>query len=327
MTAIDRRAFVASALAAAAGVVPSPPQTHAAAAANGLQAAGFYRYRIGSFELTAINDGTWYRPIDAKFMKNAAYADVQQALADAFQPADTVPTPFTTLAVNTGSKLILVDTGTGGQLRPVAPHSGTWADNLAAAGIEPKAVDTILISHFHADHINGLKTKDGELVFPNAEINVAAREWAYWMDDGNLSRAAEIQRPYFLNARRIFADIAKDIRRFEPGGQVAPGIAAVASPGHTPGHTSYLVTSGDEALLALGDVAQFPLLFVRHPEWQPAFDIDGDLAVATRKKMLDQLSSDRLLVQGYHFPFPAVGHIVRNALAYDFVPVLWQATL
>jgi len=252
---------------------------------------------------------------------------VEQVLADSFQPADRVPTPFTTLAINTGAKLILIDTGTGAQLTPVAPHSGTWEANLAAAGIDPKAVDIILISHFHADHINGLKTKDGGLVFPNAEINVSAAEWAYWMDAADVSGIAESQRPYFLNARRIFADLAKDVRRFAPGGEVAPGITSVATYGHTPGHVSYVIASGGETMLALGDVAQFPNLFVRHPRWQPAFDTDGALAVETRLNMLDRLSADRMLVQGYHFPFPAVGHVVRTPQAYDFVPVLWQASL
>lgn len=324
MTAIDRRALLAgAALAMSAGFGPA----RAEVPPSGRQAAGFYRYKIGDYEMTAINDGTWFRPIDDKFVKNAPHAAVQQALADSFQPTDGLPTPFTTLAVNTGSKLILIDTGTGGQLKPVAPQSGTWEANLAAAGIDPKAVDIILISHFHADHINGLKTKDGQFVFPNAEISVSAPEWTYWMDDANMSRAAESLRPYFLNARRIFADIAKDVRRFTPGGEVAPGVTAIASYGHTPGHTSFAIASGGEAMLALGDVAQYPQVFVRHPEWQPAFDTDGALAVETRKKMLDRLAANKMLVQGYHFPFPAVGHIVRTAAGYDFVPVLWQATL
>ena len=104
----------------------------------------------------------------------------------------------------------------------MASQSGTFRTNLAAAGIDPKRIDTILISHFHADHINGIKTKDGTRVFPNAEIMVPAAEWAYWMDDARLNNATDAARPYFLNARRIFADIAKDVKRFEPGGELRP---------------------------------------------------------------------------------------------------------
>ena len=121
-------------------------------------------------------------------------------------PHDKLATPFTTLIVNTGNKLVLIDTGTGGQ---IAPSAGALRDNLAAAGIDPKAVDQIVISHFHPDHINGIKDKDNNLIFPNAEIMVPAPEWAFWMDDANLNAAAGDLKLTFLNQRRIFSDIAK----------------------------------------------------------------------------------------------------------------------
>ncbi len=222
---INRRVFLASpALAAAATAAPALTTARAAAPASGKQASGFYRYKVGDYELTAINDGVWLRAIDDKFVRNAAYSDVQKALSDSFQPTDKLPIPFTSLVVNTGSKLILIDTGTGGQLTGLAPQSGTWDANFAAAGFDPRNIDTILISHFHQDHINGIKTKDGELRFPNAEIWVSTPEWAYWMDDAQLGAAPESVRPAFLNARRVFGDIAKDVKRFAPGDEVASGI-------------------------------------------------------------------------------------------------------
>src|SRR5262249_27198610 len=207
--------------AAAAALPPAVIPAAATAPTAGQQLPGVYRYKIGSYELTALHDGTWYRPIDEKFVKNVAWADVQKTLADNFLPVDKLPIPFTTLLVNTGAKLVLIDTGTAGQLAPTAPGI---AASLTAAGIKPEAVDTILISHFHPDHINGIKTKDGQLVFPNAEINAPAPEWAYWMDDANLSAAPEAGRAAFLNVRRIFKDIAKDVKHFEPGHEVAAGI-------------------------------------------------------------------------------------------------------
>src|SRR5262245_19885644 len=224
MTEYTRRALLGSALAASGAALSDVEAAQAAAPAAGKQAPGVYRYKIGSFELTAVNDGIWDRPIDEKFVRNAPFADVQQALADAFLATDKLPISFTSLAVNTGTKLVLLDTGTGGQFFNIAPRSGTWNANLAAAGIDPKAVDVIAISHFHADHINGIKTKDNELLFPNAEIMVAAQEWAYWMEDANLNKASETARTVFLNTRRIFRDIAKDVKRFEPGAEIAPGI-------------------------------------------------------------------------------------------------------
>jgi glyoxylase-like metal-dependent hydrolase (beta-lactamase superfamily II) len=326
MTDVTRRALLAgSGLGAAAAVLPlSAAPVMAAAPASGQQAPGVYRYRIGSYELTALHDGTWFRPIDDKFVKNAPWADVQKALADNFLPTDKLPIPFTALIVNTGAKLVLIDTGTAGQLAPTAAGIGP---SLAAAGVDPKAVDVILISHFHPDHINGIKTKEGRKVFPNAEIHVAAPEWAFWMDDARMNAAPEAARPAFLNARRIFSDIAKEVKRFEPGAEVAPGITSVAAFGHTPGHTAFAIASGNQSLLVLGDTTNHPWLFVRNPEWQAVFDADGAMAAETRKKLLDRAAADRMLVQGYHFPFPASGYIARRGTGYDLVPVMWQPAL
>ncbi len=126
--------------------------------------------------------------------------------------------------------------------------------------------------------------------------------------------------PYFLNVRRIFKDMAKDVTRFQAGSEVAPGITAVDAAGHTPGHTAFAVASGNDSLLVLSDTTNNPWLFVRHPEWQPVIDLDGPKAVETRKRLLDRAAADRMLVQGYHFPFPARGYITRTASGYDLMP-------
>ena len=299
-------------------------QAHPSAAATppaGRQTPGIYRYRVGTFELTALYDGIWYRPITDTFIRNAPFAEVEGALADAFMPADKLTTPFTTLIVNTGKKLVLIDTGTGGQ---IAPSAGALRRNLAAAGIDAKAVDVVVISHFHPDHINGIKDKDNGVVFANAEIMVPAAEWNFWMDDANMNAAPAEQKLAFRNPRRIFSDIARRVTRFQPGAEVAPGILTLAAPGHTPGHTVCSIHSGDQSLLVLGDTAQHPAVFARHPDWQAAFDIDGDAAVATRKKLFDRAAADRMLVTGYHFPFPACGHLIKTASGYEHIPVEWQ---
>jgi len=323
MPTLTRRNLLAGS-AAAAAFASRADLAAAAEPAAAKQAPGIYRYKIGSYELTALYDGIWYRPITDKFIRNAPFAEVERALSDAFMPADKLATPFTTLIVNTGSKLVLVDTGTGGQ---IGPQAGVLGDNLSAAGIDPKAVDLVVISHFHPDHINGIKDKDNGLVFPNAEIMVSAPEWAFWMDDANMNAAPAELKLTFRNQRRIFADIAKQITRFEPGAEVAPGIETLGAPGHTPGHTVFAIHSGDQSLMVLGDTAQHPAVFARHPDWQAAFDIDGDAAVATRKKLFDRAAADRMLVTGYHFPFPACGHLVKTSSGYEHVPVLWQPTL
>jgi glyoxylase-like metal-dependent hydrolase (beta-lactamase superfamily II) len=233
-----------------------------------------------------------------------------------------LPISFTALLINTGTKLVLIDTGTAGQVTETA---GVMLDNLKAAGVTPAAIDTILISHFHPDHIDGIKTKDGAKVFPNAEIFVPEPEWAFWMDDANMGRYAgnATVHKYFLNARRIFRDITNEVSRFKPGAEVAPGIVSIAAFGHTPGHTAYAVHSGGQSLLAMSDTVREPWLFVRHPQWQPSYDMDGPLAAKTRTEMLDRSAADRMLVEAYHFPFPACGHIVKDGAGYNLVPAMW----
>ena len=304
---LGRRAFLGGACALLG--MTSFAATHAAT-------PGFRRTRLGDITLTAVYDGVWNRPLDASFVRNAPFASVRLAMAKAAIPTDRLPTPFTALVVETGSKRVLIDTGTGGQ---IAPTANSFLGNLAAAGIDAASIDTILVSHFHPDHINGIKTKDNIRVFPTAEIKVPAAEWAFWMDDANLRAAPQPKKIYFLNARRIFSDLANDLARFTEG-EVAPGITAIAAPGHTPGHTVFAIASGAESLLVLSDTANHPALFVRYPEWQPVIDIDGPGAAAMRRRLLDRAAADRMRVQGYHFPFPASGSIVRDGAGFAFVP-------
>ena len=320
-SSLTRRTLLAGSAAAAVGTGVNAARAEAPPADK--VAPGIFRYRIGSYELTALYDGIWYRPITDKFIK-APFAEVERALDQAFMPHDKLATPFTTLIVNTGKKLVLIDTGTGGQ---ITPSAGVLRDNLAAAGIDAAAVDQIVISHFHPDHINGIKDKDNALIFPRAEIMVPEPEWAYWMNDANMDAAEADLKLTFRNQRRIFSDIAEQVTRFTPGNEVAPGIETIAAPGHTPGHTVFAIHSGSDSLLVLGDTAQHPAVFARHPDWQAAFDVDGPEAIATRKKIFDRAAADRMLVTGYHFPFPACGHLIKTATGYEHVPVEWQTSL
>jgi glyoxylase-like metal-dependent hydrolase (beta-lactamase superfamily II) len=310
--------------AIALGPITLNTPARASAPAAGKQVPGFYRYKVGDYEITALNDGVFNSELKDGFIKNATLPDVQKALADAFQPTDVVRIPFTALAVNTGSKLILIDTGTGGRLVPTA---GIYMNNLAAAGIDPKAVDSVVISHFHPDHINGLRLKDDSLAFPNAEVQVPAPEWAYWMDDGKMSTAPDALKGNFNNVRRVFSSIAKDVKQFEPGKEVASGITSIAAHGHTPGHVAFAVASGNQSMMTVVDTTNNAYLFVRNPEWQPAFDMDGNMAVDTRKRLLDRAAADKMLVAGYHWPFPAAGYITKEGSGFHLNPVAWSSIL
>lgn len=314
---ISRRQYVAG----TAATLALSPAAFAAAPFATAQGPGAHRTKLGNFQLTALYDGLWPVKIDENFIRNASNADVDAALTMAFLQPGILPVTFTALLVNTGAKLVLIDTGTAGQ---ITDSAGTLLDNLAAAGIKPAAIDIVLISHFHPDHINGIKDKDGNKIFPNAEIAVPEGEWDFWMNDANMNGVSKTVHRYFLNTRRIFGDIAREVRRFKPGAEVAPGITSIAAFGHTPGHVAFSVSSGNESMLVLSDSARNPYLFVRHPDWQPSFDMDGPVAVATRRRLLDQASADRMLVHGYHFPFPATGHIAKSGNGYELVPTLWR---
>lgn len=328
MTELNRRTMLSGAALAGAAITLGPIALNAPARASvpaaGKQVPGFYRYKIGDYEVTALNDGVLNFELKDGFIKNATLPDIQKALADAFQPADVVRIPFTALAVNTGSKLVLIDTGTGGRLTPTA---GSYMDNLAATGIDPKAVDSVVISHFHPDHINGLRLKDDSLAFPNAEVQVPAPEWAYWMDDGKMSSAPDTLKGNFNNVRRVFGSIAKDVKQFEPGKEVAPGITSIAAHGHTPGHCAFAIASGNQSMMTVVDTTNNAYLFVRNPEWQAAFDMDGNMTVETRKRLLDRAAADKMLVAGYHWPFPAAGYITKEGAGYRLNPMAWSSIL
>ena len=326
MKELNRRTLLAgaAAVAATATVHPSNTPARAAAPAAGKQAAAFYRYKVGDFEITAINDGVWLPDVAQNLVRNVSVDDMKKALSEQFQSTDKLHVPFTPLMVNTGSKLVLIDTGSAGMFVPTA---ASFLANFAAAGFDPKQVDVVVISHFHGDHINGIRTKDGQLVFPNAEIMVPAPEWAHWMDDAKMNAAPEAGRGNFNNSRRIFGSIANNVTRYEWGKEIAPGITAIGAPGHTPGHTAFAIASGNQSMMTTVDTTNNPYLFVRNPEWQFSFDMDGPLAVETRKKLLDRAAADKLLVAGYHWPFPATGYITKEGSGYRLHPVPWNPVL
>jgi glyoxylase-like metal-dependent hydrolase (beta-lactamase superfamily II) len=311
----DRRTVIAGA-ATMAATVALPSLSEAAAPLATTQAPGFYRYKAGDYQITAINDGFFARPLEG-FIRNAELSAVQKVMGDAGLPTNAVPIPFTTLVVNDGKKLTLLDTGNGNS---GAPTSGTWMTNFRAAGFTPEQVDTIVISHFHGDHINGLRLKEGTAVFPNAEIHVPAPEWAFWMDDTRAAAAPDPMKPAFANVRRVFEPIKAAVKRYEPGKEVVTGVNSIAAHGHTPGHCAFVVGG---KLLALSDATNHPALFVTNPSWQAVFDMDGAVAEASRRKLLDMAIADKLQTAFYHAPFPATGQIVKDGAGYRMLPAQW----
>jgi glyoxylase-like metal-dependent hydrolase (beta-lactamase superfamily II) len=226
--------------------------------------------------------------------------------------------------MRTGGKTVVIDTGLG-DMGP--PTTGLMRQNLRAAGFDPARVDTVLISHFHGDHINGLRLKDGTAVYPKAEIIVPAAEWAFWMDDARMAQAPDAMKPAFQNVRRVFGPMTKDVKQFEWNKEVAPGVTAIDASGHTPGHTAFVIGSSNNAITHVVDLTNHPRLFVRHPDWAAIFDQDPDKARATRRRMLDMAASERTQLTFFHAPFPATGHIRKEGNGFEFVPVQWMSTI
>ena len=321
---LSRRIASMSLVLGVASPFMSSTETNAATPQANIPTSSTYRYRIGDFEITAVYDG--YFPLDAKtFITNQPLSAVEKALSDVFLPTHTVPTPLTPLIVNTGRNLVLIDTGDGDFLPNVAGHV---VRNMRAAGINPEDVDTVLLTHFHVDHLCGLRLNDGSYQFPNARIHVPEGEWAYWMDDGNWSRAPERQQIYFANSRRVFLPIADKVERFGPDKEIVPGIRSIATPGHTPGHSSFMVSSEGQDLLVWGDTSNHTDIALRFPLWTPSADMDQQLALTNRMRMLDMAITDRLRVSCFHAPFPANGFIRKlSDQEYRLVPLQWTENM
>lgn len=276
--------------------------------------SAFEPYRVGEIDVITVPDGQRTFPLPDDFIVNADRRAINAALAEAGMPADQMTIVFNPVVIRTAGKTILVDTGNG----PGAPQgAGLLMANLRAASIAAEAIDLVVISHFHSDHINGLLAADGKLAFPNAIITVPAPEWAFWTDEGERARAAPGRmQELFGNVARVLLPHRDRIRQHEWGREVAPGMTAVATPGHSHGHTSYMLASGRERLFIQSDVTNHPALFVRHPGWQARFDQDPVMAEATRRKTYEMLASERIPVQGFHFPWPSRGLIAKDGDGY-----------
>ncbi|MGJ4997512.1 MBL fold metallo-hydrolase [Bradyrhizobium sp. HKCCYLS3077] len=288
---------------------------------------GYRRIMVGEAEVVALYDGIWEKPHDAGFFSNASIDDVKGALRAAGLSPAFIPVPISTFVVRLKGKTVLCDAGGGGQVQGYNSDavfvSGQMLSNLRAAGLRREDIDTILISHFHPDHIFGLMIEDTNTpVFPNAEIIVAAAEYSFWTDPSKTARLPPWRQAL---ARRIQGVIPswKNVLPVEGEDEVVPGIRFVSVPGHTPGHTAFHLSSGQEQLMMSGDTAYVPAFSLRHPEWHGAYDQDGPAAEVSRRKLLDRVVSEKMLICGSHFPWGGFGHLTRDGAHYalDLLPV------
>lgn len=328
MTQLSRRSLLTAATAVALAPTISALPARAAAPPAGKQVNGVYRQKLGDFELTQITDGAARRPVSNGFVANISKDEAVAETEKLFYPKDQVVIPFNPLVINTGSKLVLIDTGVGSAMYEKSKGAvGQLLTNMAAAGIDRNAIDTVIISHFHGDHINGLRLPDGGLAFPNAELKVPGVEWDFWMSDANADKVSGYNKGAWAVPRGIFNGLANKVTKYEAGKEIAPGITAIATHGHTPGHMSFAVQSGSAHALVQSDVTNIPQFFLRHPDWHVEYDVDPAMAVQTRHKFYDMAAAERTMVIGFHFSFPAAGYVEKDGAGYRLVPIVWNPAI
>jgi glyoxylase-like metal-dependent hydrolase (beta-lactamase superfamily II) len=310
---IDRRRLLTAAPAALA-------MTMLGGTVRGLAATAPHAFRHGTFEITIVSDGYFVLPppnvaADVGFL----YPDVPRPELEAFLKSvglsiDRVQLPNNIVLVRTDSDLILVDTGAGSGWQPTL---GKLIDNLQAAGIDREKITKVVFTHAHPDHLWGTADGTGELRFPNASYFIAEREWNFWMDADALNKVPENFRGFVLGAKRDLSRIKDKLTTVKPGEDIVTGVRVMDTAGHTPGHVSLEIAGGD-GLIVVGDVAANALVSFAHPEWRFAIDSIPELAIATRRRLLDRAATEKTRVIGSHWPYPGLGLVERKDGAYRF---------
>lgn len=302
----------------AGGVAPAIAQ-NVVPAQQRTQVPGWYRMNLGDMEVTALFDGTI--ELDRKLLSGISGKDLETMLARLFVPTGDkgVQTAVNAFLIHTGDRLMLADTGTA---KAFGPALGFIVDNLKAAGYDPAQVDSVLLTHLHPDHVNGVLGADGKPAFPNATLYVSKQEADHWLNDAIAAQAPDGAKPFFAMAKAAVAPYAAAgrVRTFTPGDTIAAGVVSVPEQGHTPGHAGYLFNSKGKDLLVWGDVIHSHSVQFAKPEVAIEFDTDKVKAIATRKRVLADSAAHKLWVAGAHLPFPGIGHVRKEAKGYAWVP-------
>ena len=318
------RTTMLTAALAIAGLTATVSPTSASAAAPMVktQAPGFYRVMLGDFEVTAINDGTVNLDVAKLLAESGTQTDA--ALKKSFEasPLETYDNAF---LINTGSKLVLIDTGAGTLFGPTL---GKLLINLRAAGYQPEQIDDIFLTHMHPDHVGGLISNDA-LAFPNATIHADKRDSDFWLSQANLDKAPADSKGFFQGAMASVNPYvaAGKYKPFETDGEIIPGVRAVASYGHTVGHTSYLIESKRQQLMVVGDLIHVGAVQFDNPAVTIAFDSDETSAAASRKKIFGDVATDGALVGAAHLQFPGLGHLHAAGKSWQWIPVNYTTQL
>ena len=294
---------------------------HAAAPMVKTQAPGYYRMMLGDFEVTALSDGTLGLPV-SKLLTNTTPEKIKQALARA-DLSDPLETSVNAYLINTGDKLVLVDTGAGVLFGPTL---GTLLANLKASGYQPEQVDEIYITHMHGDHVGGLMSGD-KIAFPNAVVRADKHDADYWLSKANMEAAPKDAKDFFMGAMSSINPYAAagKFKPFDGNTDLVPGVKAIASRGHTPGHTMYVVESKGNKLVLWGDVMHVAAVQFPNPAVTIKFDTDRKSAAKERAKAFADAAKNGYWVGAAHLPFPGMGHLRREGSGYAWLPANYSS--
>jgi glyoxylase-like metal-dependent hydrolase (beta-lactamase superfamily II) len=325
MHSVTRR----SAIAGLAGVAAANLVSRTAMAKAPMlhtQAPAFYRFKLGAFEVTAVADGPLsLGDLQDNIFTGVSKADFTKILNENYLPSDAVEMDQNVLVVNTGDRLVLIDTGDGGS-KMFGPKSGRLLANLKAAGIDPKDIDVVALTHAHPDHCWALMAADGTPNFPNAQIALSQADFDFWTDEGKAAMG-DMMKIMIDGTRRNLVPNRDRMIFVKDGQEVAPGVRAMAAPGHTVGHMAFVIASGGKTLVNTGDVAHHHIISTQQPRAAFSYDTDGAQGVASRLKVFDMLATDRIPLVSYHFPWPGLGYVAKQGDGYRYFPAPMQTVL
>lgn len=282
------------------------------------QVPGFYRKAVGEYVVTAIYDG--YIDLDPKHLKGLRQNEIQALVAREFQAKNSqIQTAVNAFLVQFKDKLLLVDSGSSNCF---GPTMGRMVENIKASGYNPTDVDAVLLTHMHPDHACGVTNPDGTAAFPNATVWAEKKDADFWLDDASMKNLPASQGVFVTMAKKAIAPYASSgrFKVFNPGDELFSGLRSIASNGHTPGHTSYLLGTGKEKMLVWGDIVHFHAVQLPHPEVTIEVDVNPKAAVQSRQNILAMAANNQWLVAAAHHPFPGLGHVRREAKGYSWVP-------
>ncbi|KAB2848005.1 MAG: MBL fold metallo-hydrolase [Hyphomicrobiaceae bacterium] len=313
---IDRRTLllgtVAAGTTAAAGLHGGAALAKAPFAKT--QVPYFYRFPVGKFQATIVSDGPLPLGEPSATFKGITKEDVAKALTENFLPADNVVLEQNALVLNTGSRLVLFDSGMGTS-KAFGSTTGRLLASLRQAGINPDQIDDVICTHAHIDHVGGLASATGKRYFRNATVHLSKADYDFWTDEKKLTGDLKL---FITHARLNLLPYKNRLKFIEDGKDVIPGIQAMAAPGHTVGHTIFVIKSESAAFVFIGDTTHHQILLTERPRTEFAYDTDPKQAVQSRLKVFDMLAKDKLPFVAYHFPWPGVGHLAKQGDGYRF---------